>query len=305
MRYLILGSTGFIGSALKNRLQKEGKDIVCTSRSLGLDLLDYEKLENFVKVSKPDVIYNLATHAGSVHYYKNNASKVYSDNVQMALNVYKSVSSVSKDIKVIQPFSNCSYPGDVTIQKEEEWLNGPVHDSVSAFGNSKRATYYLSKAFNQQHQIRSINLMFPNAFGPGDTTDLQKTHALNGMIIRMIQSKNSQEKQFVVWGTGSPIREWIYIDDFVTALVESVKLDCLIEPVNVGQHAGYSIRQSAEAIKQCTGFEGDIVFDTTYQDGAPIKIMEGKKFQSLFPNFSWHNHHLGINKTVRYYQEIL
>jgi len=307
MNILILGQTGFIGSSLLKKIKETDNNVIAPLRHSvdNLDLRNYENLEKYIKDNDPQVIFNLASHGGSVHYYKANGASVFNDNVQMSLNLYRAISHVNKDIKIIQPFSNCSYPGSVSVQSEEDWLSGEVHDSVSSFGNSKRVLYYISKYYKDQFGINSVNLLFPNAYGPGDTDDLNKTHALNGMVIRMIKAKRAGAKTFTVWGTGRPVREWIYVEDFVKALILGQELNDIIYPINVGKESGCSILESANHIKRHIGFEGEIILDTSYQDGDPIKILKGEKFKSLFPEFSWYDHQEGIQKTAEYYQEIL
>ena len=302
MKILILGSTGFIGKNLKQRLLNDGYDVDTAERSSGVDILNYEQIKSKIKTSRPSIIFNLACHVGGVNYVSAKAGEVYYDNLQMALNLYKAVSEVDAKIKIIQPLANCSYPATASMQEEANWLNGDVHPSVFSFGNSKRATYYLSKCFDLQYGIKTINIIFPNTYGPGDSFDPNHTHALNGMIIRMLKAKSKGDKQFVVWGTGSPIREWAYIDDFVDVLVRCLEIDEIEYPINMGQGKGYSIADSAKLIKEACGYEGDIVFDTNYKDGAPIKIMSNEEFKKIFMDFKFFDHFEGILRTVKFYR---
>lgn len=304
MRILVLGSTGFIGKNLVARLKQEDHTVDTAQRSTGVDIRDYQQILNKIRETDPEIIFNLASHGGSVHYVKNRAAEVYFDNVQMALSLYKAVNKHNPSIKIIQPFSNCSYPGKSDVQKEEEWLNGDVHPSVFSFGNSKRSIFYLSKCYKEQYGVRSVNILFPNTYGPGDSEDPNHTHALNGMIIRMLKAKQAGDKEFVVWGTGSPIREWAYIDDFIDTLVGSMELEGLEYPLNMGQEKGYSIAESAKTIKDVCGFEGEIVFDTSFQDGDPVKIMSKDSFLETFKDFKFYNHREGIKNTIEYYDSI-
>lgn len=304
MKVLILGSTGFIGKNLLSRLAKEGFEVYTAERSSGVDIRSYQEIKNKILEVRPEVIYNLASHGGSVHYVRTKAAEVFHDNVQMALNLYRAVQEINPKIKIIQPFSNCSYPGISDLQKEEEWLNGDVHSSVFSFGNSKRSIFYLSKCYQQQFGIRSVNVLFPNTYGPGDSLDPNHTHALNGMIIRMLEAQNKGEESFVVWGTGSPVREWAYIDDFVEILVRCLDIDGMEYPINMGQSKGFSIAESATLIKKAVGFEGEIVFDTSYRDGDPMKVVDGTKFLEYFSDFKFFDHYEGIVKTVEFYRSI-
>ena len=305
MKIAVLGKTGFIGQNLFNRLIEDGHDVIGCSKSTGVNLLDYNLTKQFIEDHSPQVIYNVASHGGSMRYVRDFAADVISDNLQMTLNLYKAINETDRNIKVIQPFSNCSYPGDSSVQYEEHWLNGDVHRSVFSFGNSKRGIYYISKCYSDQYKINTVNLLFPNTYGPGDSTDPNHTHALNGMIIRMMQAKRAGDKEFVVWGTGKPVREWAYVDDFVEALILAIDLNNIVYPLNIGQEKGYSIAESAALIKQEMNYDGKIVFDTSYQDGDPVKIMSKKTFQNHFGNFKWFDHREGIANTIRDYESRL
>tara|TARA_R100000234_G_scaffold115976_2_gene92507 strand:+ start:23692 stop:24612 length:921 start_codon:yes stop_codon:yes gene_type:complete len=305
MKIMVLGGNGFIGRNLLKSLHNTHEVVVLT-KSKGHDLRIYSNISLAISHFKPDVIYNLASHGGSLHYVKENAAEVYSDNLLMALNLYKAVKEHAPLCRIIQPFSNCSYPGDSDIQHEENWLDGEVHNSVFSFGNSKRSIYYLSKCYAEQYNIKSINLLMPNTYGPYDSLDPNHTHALNGMIIRMLTAQKNGDNEFVVWGSGKPIREWIYVDDFINALKQAMDINVGMEyPVNVGQERGYSIAESANMIADSINFEGNIVFDTTKTDGDPVKILSNKNFNKLFPNFDFYNHKKGIDNTVAYYKEKL
>ncbi len=305
MNILVLGSTGFIGKNLVDQLKKQKHNVTTAERSSNVDIRNYDQILQKIKDCNPQIIYNLASHGGSVHYVKSKPAEVYHDNVQMGLNLYKAVAEVNNKIKIIQPFSNCSYPGDSDIQKENQWLRGDVHPSVFSFGNSKRSIYCISKCYNQQFDINTVNMLFPNTYGPGDSEDPNHTHALNGMIIRMLQAKKDNKKDFVIWGTGKPVREWLYIDDFIKALIMGLQVENMIEPINVAQEKGYSIFESAKIIKKSCNFEGNLIFDESYTDGDPIKIMGKEKFTNYFSDFIFYNHEQGIKNTVLYYQNII
>ena len=305
MKILVLGGTGFIGSNLINKLNDDNHDVTSYSKSNGVDIRDYNKISGLIKSLQPDIIFNVASHGGSLHYVKEYAGDVFFDNVQMALNIYRSVKEHSPNTKIINPFSNCSYPGSSDVQVEENWLDGDVHPSIFSFGNSKRSIYYLSKCFYEQYGIKSVNMLFANTYGPGDSTDPNHTHALNGMVIRMLQAKKDGDKEFVVWGTGSPVREWTYVDDFIKALVSAVDIQHMEYPINVGQGEGYSIKESALLIQEAIEYDGDIVFDTSKTDGDPVKVMSKSNFIEKFPDFKFYNHREGIKNTVNYYKEKL
>jgi len=305
MNILVLGGSGFVGQNLKNMISVDD-NVLDFSRSNGCDLRDYKPSKDLIEDFEPDIIFNIAFHGGSLHYITSYSADVITDNTLMIANLYSIVNSLPKKPKIINPISNCSYPGGSDIQREREWLLRPVHESVFASAISKRILYYFSKCYFNQYGLNSINLIFPNAFGILDHTDPNKTHALDGMIIRMMEAKNKGDKEFEVWGTGKPIREWIYVEDFCKILLlSSSSYDCIIEPVNVSQSKGYSIKESVSIIKSLMSYDGDIVFNTAYQDGDPIKILDDAKFKSMFKDYKFTDHLEALDKTIQYYNSIL
>jgi GDP-L-fucose synthase len=303
---IVLGGFGFIGSRLVHTLKNLNYDVQPISRKNGVDLANYSLTEKCFDKNKPDVIINCAAHVGSVNYVTKHSADIIFDNTQIALNIYQAASVVCPDVKIINPLSNCSYPGNSDIQKEEEWLSHEVHESVFSYGNSKRIIYLISKCYNNQYGINTINFLIPNTFGPGDSTDANKTHALNGMIMRMLEAHSSGDDEFVIWGSGKPVREWAYVNDVVNILIEGINLNKdFIYPINLAQNSGYSIKESAIIIKEILGYKGKLVFDTNKQDGAPVKILNNDQFKKVFPSFKFFNHKKGINNTVNYYKKIL
>ena len=164
----------------------------------------------------------------------------------------------------------------------------------------------LSKSYFLQYGIRSINLIVPNAYGPGDSCDPNKTHAMNGIIIRLIKARKNKDTTFLVWGTGKPIREWVFVEDIARVFRIAIeKFDNLIEPVNIGQDNGFSINQSVNEVIKQLKFEIDIEHDLSLSDGAPKKVMSSVKFNANFPNFKFTSIEKGIEKTIEYYAEKL
>ncbi|MBA7511057.1 GDP-L-colitose synthase [subsurface metagenome] len=303
---LVTGATGFLGKAVCKKLIEKNIEFSKTSLSLGCDLRNKEQVENLFSKAKPDFVLNCAAHVGSLHYVTTYAADVFYDNTQMALNIYNVAAKVGPDARIINPLANCSYPGDSDIQREIDWWVNEVHESVFSYGNAKRFIYVISKCYNKQNGLKSINFLIPNTFGPGDSTDPNKTHALNGIIIRMIKAERNGDAEFEVWGTGSPVREWAYIDDVVNIIIEGIYTkEDLIYPVNLAQNKGYSVKESAEMIADSVGFKGKLTFNADYQDGDPIKILDDKKFRQLFPEFQFFNHKKGIEETVKYYKSVL
>lgn len=306
MKIVVLGGYGFVGKNVIEGLQDRDYNVIALSRRNGFDLLDYENTKSRLKEVSPNVIVNCAAHVGSLHYVTTYAADVVDDNLQMFLNLYRMIKEINYEIKVVNPISNCSYPGDANVQVESKWWNGPVHKSVWSFANAKRMWVVVSECYAMQYDIRTINFLVPNAYGPGDYTDPNKTHALNGMIIRMLQAKKSKQLEFEIWGTGKPTREWIYAKDLAKMLANAVEINHnQIQLVNIAQNKAYSIRETAEVIKELIGYKGKLVFNTNYQDGAPTKKLDDKLFKSIYPEFTFTDIKEGIKETIKYYKKTL
>lgn len=306
MKVAVIGGHGFVGERLVRALRASGHDAVPGSLRDGIDLRDAEGTARWLERLAPEAVMNLAAHGGALHYVATHQADVLHDNVQMALSLYQAVRRVCPSARVINTLANCSYPGDAHIHYEPDWWMGEVHESVYAFGNAKRFTYVVSRCYARQYGIRTVNFLMPNTFGPGDHVDLDRTHALNGMIIRLIRAQRAGDPEFVVWGTGSPVREWGYVDDIVALLVRGLTIDAdLTYPVNIAQNHGASIRESAETIARIIGYQGRLVFDTSRPDGAPRKVLDDRRFRELFPDFRFTDHEDGIRETVAYYQSVL
>jgi GDP-L-fucose synthase len=304
---LIFGGHGFLGKNLNNVFQGSGFEIHNESRRTGCDILDLSALKQKISAIRPYCIINAAAHVGSIAYVTKNAADVCHDNTQMYLNIFKAIQETDPGIVLVNPISNCSYPGIIDVQHEELWWQGVVHESVESYGNPKKLGFILSECYRKQYGIRTVNLILSNAYGPLDYADVQRTHAMNGIVIRMIQAIYNGDKEFVVWGSGTPVREWIYMEDaarIIRQVVDSGMFD-LPSPLNIGQEHGVSINESVSFVRELLGADIKIVNDTTKQDGAPIKVLGKKKFRQHFPDFQFTGYREGISATINYYQSIL
>jgi len=305
MKILVTGGHGFVGKNVVEVLQKSKHEIFPLSRRDGFDLRDYNLAKKYIGEIKPDVIINCAAHVGSLHYVSEHAADVLDDNMQIILNLYRATKEVCPKATIINPISNCSYPGDSGIQKESEYWSGAVHKSVWSFGNSRRMWVVVGDCYASQYGIKTVNFFVPNAYGPGDYNDPNRTHALNGMIIRMLEAKRQEKEEFEIWGTGNPKREWVYIKDLAKIIAEVAESENMHgDPVNVAQNKAYSIAETAEMIKGILEYNGKISFNTKYQDGDPIKKMDDTLFRKRYPNFVFTDIKKGIGETINYYKKI-
>jgi GDP-L-fucose synthase len=304
-KILIIGGTGFVGEMLTMYLKKNFK-VYSESRKTNLDLLKIKSYEKKLKKINPQIIINCAAHVGSVHYGIKKPADILIDNLQICMNIYKGLSNCGVNAKVINLLANCSYDGGASIQKEKNWLDGTPHETALSFGSSRRMIYLIAKTFKQQFKIKTYNILLPGLYGPGDHADLNKVHALDGIIIRMLQNIKNNKKRFEIWGTGKPKREWCYIYD-VGKLIKKIIVSKKerIYPINFGQKKGYSIIEIAKKTSNILKYKFDFFYNRKFADGAAIKILCNKKFKKEFPNFKFTKIDLGIEETLKYYKKII
>lgn len=306
MKILILGEDGFVGSSLKKYLIKEGAhEVDGVSKKTGTNLLSYESTLDALKKFDPEVIINCAAHVGSVHYGMERPATIFHENMMMVLNIFKSVKDFNSNIKMVNLISNCVYPANADVQLESEMWNGSPHHSALPYASTRRMILIMADSYYQENNINSKNLVLPGIFGPGNHTDIERVHALDGIIIRMLKAKKENLEEFEIWGTGKPIREWCYIDDLVKVINISLSLDFSNEAVNLANGRGYSILETAEITKKVISYTGNLKFNTNFEDGAAIKILENTKFKDTFGEFKFTDFSDAVSKTAEYHKNLI
>lgn len=302
-KVVVLGGEGFLGSHVMRILSKKGYDPITMSRRSGVDGRNFEVLFEALKKANPDAIINCSAHVGSVHYAMQFSADMIHDNILLVTNLYQSVLLACPKAKIINPISNCSYPGDANTHYEPDWEKGAVHESVLPYASTRRLIYALSRSYANQYRIHSVNWLVANAYGPGDSVDPNKVHALNGIIIRLLKAQQKNEPIFEIWGSGKPTREWVYIEDVAKMLVDSLNMEDQIYPINLAQNKAYSITEIAEIVTKILNYNVKFVYNTKYPDGAPFKVLDDRQFRKKFPSFSFTPLEYGINKTIEYYKK--
>lgn len=307
MSVLLLGGTGFAGRSVSKVLDQAGIAYTAISRSTGIDLRKIDDLSDLLQTMKPQFVVNCAAHVGSLNYVTQQAADVVVDNTEMVLALYKALAGVKSKSIVINPVANCAYPGNLEIYSEDQLWNGPIHRSVLSYGSTRRHMMAVSECFTMQHNIRTVTLLVPNMYGPFDSTDPNKAHAMNALIAKFIKAKHENLNEVSIWGTGSAIREWLFAKDFGLVIAEILNNQDLLgldEPTNIGQNFGLSVREIVTLISQRVGYQGGIQYDHSKPDGAPKKVMSDLRFKKVFPEFTFTEMKDGIQDTIDYYTSI-
>jgi len=307
MKIVLFGASGFAGRNVADMLRSHGVDFVGASLSTGLDLRDTAATAAFLREHQPTHIINCAAHVGSLNYVTEKAATVVADNSRMVLGMYEAVAQECPKALVINPIANCAYPATADIFREDEWWNGHLHRSVLSYGTSRRLLWAAAECFQLQYGIRSIHLLTPNMYGPYDSTDPNKAHALNALISKFVKAEKTGQPELPIWGTGVAIREWLYAPDFarlVWDVLQNPDREGLQQPTNLAQNDGLSVKELVNIIQDKFKYTGQLTWDTTKPDGAPKKVMDDTKFRQVFPDFKFTDFEEGIAETVKYYESV-
>lgn len=309
MKATIIGHKGFVGKNLIDILKKT-VEIRGLSKSTGFNLEKAFFSDEQVSILKNcDFIINCAANVGSLNYVSEQAADVLDSNTRIIINLYKTLRNISSKAVVINPIANCGYPGSLALYREEEFWNGPIHDSVLSYGTSRRFLVTISRCYEKQYGIKSLNYFVPNMYGENDSVDSNKAHALNALINKFYIAAKHQKPEVTVWGTGKPVREWLYAKDFAKIILQTMKRyidgETFSESINIGQKYGISITDLVKIIVPIVNYSGQVIYDTSKQDGAPVKIMDNKLFIKKFPDFHFTSFQEGITNTLHYYTSIL
>lgn len=307
MKIVLFGHTGFAGRNVAAELCSQDADFVVASRSTGVDLADPVATGAFLRKHRPTHIVNCAAHVGSLNYVTEKAATVVADNSRMILGMYEAVARECPDAVVVNPIANCAFPATADVFREDDWWNGHVHRSVLSYGTSRRLLWAVAECFQMQYGVRSVHLLTPNMYGPYDSTDPNKAHALNALISKFVKAEMLSHPELCIWGTGKPVREWLYAPDFarlVWQVLQNPDRPGLEQPTNLAQNEGLSVKQLVNIIQSKFNYRGRLVWDRSMPDGAPRKVMDDTKFRQVFPEFAFTDFHTGIAETVKYYESV-
>jgi len=299
MKVLVLGSSGFLGSWVVHTLRKKysNAEIIESSLSLGCDLRNYNETEILFNKSSPNFVINCAAHVGGIQYGLNHTKDLFHDNMSMIINVFRACNKF-KINRLIQPISNCAYPSHLSIYKEEEFWQGPVHDSVFTFAETRRMMLVAAKSYYLQDGLDTISIVHPNLYGPGDHFEEYRSHALGALISKIIHAKKENKKHVTIWGSGSPIREWLFVEDAALSMVNAIDIEPYQDIINIGSGSGISIKKLALMIKNLSDWNGEFIFDKSKIDGALIKVIDGKKGMRLLNIDSLKPFEEGLEETI-------
>ena len=300
MTIVVAGATGLAGSAIVRAYQATGAEVIPVSRKV-VDLLDRQATFDFVKFAKPSLIVDAAAKVGGIGANNTYPVEFLADNLRIQNNLMEAAHAADVE-KFIFLGSSCIYPRDCAQPiKEEYLLTGPLEATNSAYAVAKIAGIELIKSFRKEYGRQWISLMPTNLYGPNDNFELQGSHVLPAFIRRFVEASEKGASVETLWGTGSPKREFLHVDDLASAVVHLGNSYNAAEHLNIGTGDDLTIKELAELVAELAGFKGEIAWDSSKPDGTPRKVLDVSKAKSLgwSPKISLRD---GIASTIDWYR---
>lgn len=279
-RVYVAGHHGMVGSAIVRRLSSEGCEILTASRS-EVDLARQSDVEAWMEKNRPDAVFLAAAKVGGIVANDTYPADFLYQNIIIAANIIHSAHKIDVE-KLIFLGSSCIYPkfAEQPI-REESLLTGALEPTNEWYAVAKIAGVKLCQAYRRQHGNDFISAMPTNLYGPGDNFDLQHSHVIPALIRKAHDAKCSGADEMTMWGTGTPRREFLHVDDCADACVLLMKVYSDDAPINVGSGSDITISELTQLVAQVVGFKGQIKSDLSKPDGSPRKLMSGEKLRSL------------------------
>lgn len=301
MTIVVAGATGLAGSAITKTFESTGQEVIGINRDV-VDLLDFDKTNQFFNDVKPTVVVDAAARVGGIGANDAFPVEFLEDNIRIQTNLMHSAHN-AKVKKFIFLGSSCIYPRDCKQPiREEYFMTGPLEATNAAYAIAKIAGIELINSYRKQYGYKWISLMPTNLYGPGDNFDLKGSHVFPALIRRFVEAVEADTRKIVLWGSGSPMREFLHVDDLARAvLLASEKYDSSLH-LNIGTGVDISIKDLAQKIAEVSGFEGEILWDTSKPDGTPRKVLEVSRIKQLgwSPRVTLEE---GITSTIHWYKD--
>jgi GDP-L-fucose synthase len=301
MSILVLGASGLVGSATLKELQKQNKPAIGASRA-DVDLLNRQDTFEFIRKVKPDMVVDAAAKVGGIGANDKFPVNFLSENLQIQTNLIDACHEFKVE-KFIFLGSSCIYPRNCPQPiQEDALLTGILEPTNSAYAIAKIAGLELIKSYRKQYKYKWITVMPTNLYGPRDNFDLENSHVLPALIRKFVEAKRNKVESVILWGTGSAVREFLFVEDLARAIIFCSDNYDSDDHINIGTGVGISIKELAEKIAKLTNFQGRILWDSSKPDGMPRKVLNIDKITKLGwrPNVALDD---GILKTIAWYEE--
>ena len=301
MAVLIAGATGLAGSAIARAFKARGEQVIPVNRSI-VDLMDLAATRKFLKSNKPSLVIDAAAKVGGIGANNSKPVEFLSDNLRIQNNLMQAAFEVEVENFVFLG-SSCIYPRDCAQPIKEEYLmTGPLEQTNSAYAIAKIAGIEMVNSYRKEYGHRWISLMPTNLYGPGDNFNLQDSHVLPALVRKFVEAEAASQPSVTLWGTGSPLREFLHVDDLASAVMLASEKYNESQHLNVGTGHDLSIKDLSLLIAKTAGFKGEILWDSSKPDGTPRKVLDVSRISALGwqPTITLPE---GIKKTIDWYRD--
>jgi len=297
VRIVVTGGGGFLGSHLVERLRAQGEDPFVARRA-DYDLTHWDDAERLFRTAKPELVFHLAAEVGGIGANRSNPGRYWYANLTMGAHVLE-LSRLTGVEKVVTTGTVCAYPKLTPVPfREDDLWNGYPEETNAPYGVAKKTLLVGGQAYRAQYGTNAIFLLPANLYGPRDNFDLESSHVIPALVRKMVES----DGEVVLWGDGSPTREFLYVDDCAEGLLLAADRYDGDQPVNLGTSEEISIRDLAELIAELTGFEGVIVWDASMPNGQPRRRLDVSRAKELFGFEARTPLREGLARTVEWYR---
>jgi GDP-L-fucose synthase len=301
-KVVVTGGVGFLGNFVIEKLKEHDVTDIFIPKIEEYDLVQPEAIDRLFKYAKPDIIIHLAAHVGGIGANREHPAEFFYDNLMMGVQLIHQAWKHNVQ-KVVAIGTVCAYPKFTPVPfKEEDLWNGYPEETNAPYGLAKKMLLVQAQAYRQQYGFNTIFLLPVNLYGPGDNFNLDTSHVIPALIRKCIEAQEKEEKELVVWGDGSPTREFIYVEDAAEAIVSATEKYDGPEPVNIGSGYEISIKDLAELIARLTGFTGKIAWDTTKPNGQPRRGLDTSRAEKYFGFRARVSFEEGLKRTIKWYR---
>ena len=304
-RVVVTGGAGFLGSFVVEKLRERGSTEIFVPRNKDYDLRHLDAIQRMLTDAQPDIVIHLAARVGGIGANRARPAEFFYDNLMMSVPLLHESWRFGVE-KFVAIGTVCAYPKFTPVPfKEENLWNGYPEETNAPYGLAKKMLLVQSQAYQQQYGYNSIFLLPVNLYGPGDNFDLESSHVIPALIRRCVEAKERGDDQIVAWGTGSPTREFLYVEDTAEGILLAAERYNESEPVNLGSGMEISIKDLMHLIARLMGFGGEIVWDTSKPDGQPRRCLDTSKAERLFRFKAKTSFEEGLRRTIQWYEQAL
>lgn len=302
-RFVVTGGAGFLGQYVTEALQTRGAQDVFVPRSADYDLRNHEAILQLLSDAKPDIIIHMAAVVGGIGANRERPAEFLYDNLMMGVQLFHEayLAGVKKFVTI---GTVCAYPKIIPIPfKEDDLWNGYPEETNAPYGLAKKMLLVQGQAYHQQYGFESIFLLPTNLYGPKDNFDPASSHVIPALIKKAVDAKEAGESKIVVWGDGTPTREFLYATDAAEGILLATEHYNNPEPVNLGSGDEVSIKDLVQMVVEETGFEGDVVWDTTKPNGQPRRKLDTSRAEERFGFKAQTSFRDGLREMINWYLE--